>query len=107
MKLFEQVCQSEELFNQLFFGQWIGQPTMSSPLFSRKKIILRDTLQAQQVFNLVRLFDIGEKETFLGLTISGLARTIEVSRKFLAGAGNLSPVTSGNSRQLLRAENFA
>ena len=80
---------------------------MISPLSSQQK---KSTLTgspyiSSTVVNLVKLFGKGQKETFLRLIIFGLARRLEASRNLPAGAGNLWPVTSGNSRQSLPAEN--
>ena len=43
----------------------------------------------------------------IGLKKSTLTRTINASRKLPASAGEFLPVTCGNFRQLLPAENFA
>ena len=43
----------------------------------------------------------------LGLKKSTLTRTINASRKLPASAGKYPPVTCGNRRQSVHAENFA
>ena len=68
---------------------------------------IHHTLQVQQMVNMVELFGTGKEKTFLVLTISGLARTIEASRILPARKNNSLPVTSWNSRHFLRVGNFA
>ena len=87
-----------------FLGQRIEQPTISSATFSEQNQFWRfyQWLQRQQVFTSINLFGNGwrvRKKTTM-------TRTIDVSRKILAGAAEYPPDTYGNCRQSLPAYNL-
>ena len=88
------------LDNGFYSQNWVVQLSRKIPPWK-----IPHWIQQQHVVNLI-LFFYTIKETFRSLEIFGLPRTIEASLKLPAGAGNLLPVTCGNSRQPLPDKKF-